>query len=73
MACDVVGGASNSAQNGVCNGVDYSVVKTASIARQSVTPGSNALVTDLDGDCQMTSADLSQLAQTLKERQEQQY
>jgi hypothetical protein len=72
MACDVVGKNSTGA-DGVCNGLDYSVVKTAALARSSAPKDSNALVTDMDGDCQMSSADLSLLAQTLKERQDQQY
>ncbi|MFA6602327.1 MAG: hypothetical protein WCT01_00855 [Candidatus Shapirobacteria bacterium] len=72
MACDVVG-KNSSGPDGVCNGLDYSVVKTAALARSSVPKDSNALVTDMDGDCQMSSADLSLLAQTLKERQDQQY
>lgn len=72
MACDIVG-KNSSGPDGICNGLDYSVVKSAALARSSVPKDSNALSTDMDGDCQMSSADLSLLAQTLKERQDQQY
>jgi hypothetical protein len=69
MACDVVGDAPTTAQNGVCDATDYSVVKTAAVAMRT---GENILE-DLDGNCKTNAVDLNLLMQTLKERQEQLY
>lgn len=72
MVCDVVGSSSAAAQNGVCDAVDYSVVKKAASETKTVADGGQ-LLEDLDGNCKTNAVDLNLLMQTLKERQEQLY
>jgi hypothetical protein len=59
-------------QDGVINGLDFSIVKTDSISRKSVAAG-GYMSSDLNGNCQMESQDLSLLMLSLSYKQSQLY
>lgn len=59
-------------QDGVVDGVDFSLVKTASITRKSVAEG-GYMAEDLNGNCQMESQDQALLMLALNEKQGQLY
>lgn len=71
LAGDVTG-ATSGTQDGVVDGLDFSYVKTQSIARTSVDAGGYMLA-DLNGNCKMESQDLSLLMLSLSEKQGQLY
>ena len=59
-------------QDNVVDGLDFSLVKTASITRKTVASGGN-IVEDLNGNCAMESQDLGLLMITLNQKQDQLY
>jgi len=70
LAGDVTG--PDGTQDGVVDGLDFSFVKTQSIARTEVAAGEYMLA-DLNGNCKMESQDLAILMLSLKEKQAQLY
>lgn len=70
LAGDVTG--PDGVQDGVVDGLDFSYVKTQSIARTAIDAGGYMLA-DLNGNCKMESQDLSELMLSLNERQGQLY
>ena len=59
-------------QDGVVDGLDFSLVKTASITRKHVVDG-GYMAEDLNGNCQMESQDVTLLMLALNEKQGQLY
>jgi hypothetical protein len=59
-------------QNGQIDGLDFSYVKTQSIARTAADAGGYMLA-DLNGNCKMESQDLSILMLSLSKKQGQLY
>lgn len=71
LAGDVTNGNGDS-QDGIIDGRDFSYVKSRSIKRETVDNGSY-LLGDLDGSCQINSADVTTLMLSLSEKQAQLY
>lgn len=71
LAGDVTG-PTDSAQDGVVDGLDFSFVKTESIKRTEVAAG-GFMLADLNGNCKMESQDLSNLMLSLSVKQGQLY
>ena len=71
LAGDVTGSV-DGVQDGVIDGRDFNYVKQKANRRETVADGSY-LLSDLDGSCQMNSADVVSLVKSLEEKQSQLY
>jgi hypothetical protein len=71
LAGDVTG-ATNGVQDGVIDGYDFSYIKSEAIKRTSVAPHSY-LLSDINGNCEMESSDLTWMMLSLIDKQEQFY
>jgi len=71
LAGDVTG-ATSGVQDGIIDGYDFSFIKSEAIKRTSVTPHSYML-SDINGNCEMESSDLTWMMLSLVDKQEQFY